>query len=121
MVTILQAMQGISDAAAVEQAIFDRRWQMVLDCLGEEKAPFSQGVLVEFRRRLLARGMHERLVAQSVRLAQQTGGFGFKKLRVALDSAPLWENVLRVAECVQRFRRIEPHEKLGGAAVACSR
>lgn len=66
MVTIVQAMQGTSDAAAVEQAIFDRRWQMVLDCLGEDKAPFSQGVLVEFRRRLLARGMHERLIAQSV-------------------------------------------------------
>ncbi|MCX4240968.1 transposase, partial [Paraliomyxa miuraensis] len=39
MVTILQAAGGVSDAAAVEAAVFDRRWQMVLDCDGAETAP----------------------------------------------------------------------------------
>lgn len=90
MVTILQAAGGVSDAAAVEAAVFDRRWQMVLDCDGAETAPFSQGVLVEFRRRMLEHGKHLRLVEQSVAVARRTGGFGFKQLRVALDSAPLW-------------------------------
>ena len=31
MVTLLQAYEQKSDAAAVEEAVFDRRWQMVLD------------------------------------------------------------------------------------------
>ncbi|MCA9570524.1 MAG: transposase, partial [Myxococcales bacterium] len=90
MVTILQAADGVSDEGAVSEAAFDLRWQMVLDCVGAESAPFSQGVLVEFRKRLMTHGLHERLVAKSVELAKKTGGFGYKNLRVALDSAPLW-------------------------------
>lgn len=90
MVTILQAADGVSDEGAVNEAIFDRRWQMVLGILGADDAPFSQGALVEFRRRLIAAGLHLRLVDRSVELAKRTGGFGFKQLRVALDSAPLW-------------------------------
>jgi hypothetical protein len=89
-VTLLQALVGESDAGAVEAAIADRRWQMVLDCLGDEEAPFSQGSLVDFRRRMVAHGMHHRLVEQSVALAKKTGDFGVAQLRVALDSAPLW-------------------------------
>lgn len=88
--TILQALVGESDAGAVEAAIADRRWQMVLDCLGSEDAPFSQGALVDFRRRMVAHGKHHRLVEQSIALAQKTGDFGPTQLRVALDSAPLW-------------------------------
>lgn len=90
LVTILQAVEGTSDAVAVEEAVFNRRWQMVLDCLDVEEPPFSQGVLVDFRARLLAHDMHHRLVEQSVAVAKRTSGFGFKQLRVALDSAPLW-------------------------------
>jgi len=89
MVTVLQAVGGVSDEGAVNEAIFDRRWQMVLDCDGEG-APFSQGSLVAFRRRLIEQGLQEKLILQSVELAKKTGGFGFKQLRVALDSAPLW-------------------------------
>ena len=90
MVTILQAADGVSDEGAVNEAAFDLRWQMVLDCMGAETAPFSQGSLVEFRRRLFEHHLHQRLVSKSVELAKQTGGFGYKTLRVALDSAPLW-------------------------------
>ena len=90
MVTILQAADGVSDEGAVNEATFDARWQMVLDCMGAETAPFSQGALVEFRKRLIEHGLHHRLVEKSVELAKQTGGFGYKNLRVALDSAPLW-------------------------------
>lgn len=90
MVTILQAADGVSDEGAVNEAAFDVRWQMVLGCVGVETAPFSQGSLVEFRKRLIEHGLHHRLVSKSVVLAKQTGGFGYKKLRVALDSAPLW-------------------------------
>lgn len=89
MVTILQAYQGVGDAVAVENAMFDRRWQMVLDCYGAVKPPYSQGVLVDFRRRLIEHDMDRRLLERTVELARETGGFGHKALRVALDSAPL--------------------------------
>ena len=90
MVTVLQAADGVSDEGAVNEAIFDRRWQMVLGCLGADEAPFSQGALVDFRRRLLEQELHLQLIERSVAVAKRTGGFGFKQLRVALDSAPLW-------------------------------
>jgi hypothetical protein len=90
MVTLLQAYERKSDAGAVEEAVFDRRWQMVLDCIGAEDAIFSQGVLVDFRRRLIECDMDRRLIERTVELAVRTKGFGDKALRVALDSAPLW-------------------------------
>jgi hypothetical protein len=90
MVTLLQAYEGKSDADAVEEAVFDRRWQMVLDCIGMEGPIFSQGVLVDFRRRLLEHDMDRRLIERTVELARRTRAFGDKALRVALDSAPLW-------------------------------
>ena len=31
----------------------DRRWQLVLDCMGAEEPPFSKGTLVGFRKRLI--------------------------------------------------------------------
>src|ERR1700678_2599307 len=64
MVTLLQAYERKSDAAAVEEAVFDRRWQMVLDCIGTEEPIFSQGVLVDFRRRLIEHDMDPRLPAR---------------------------------------------------------
>ncbi len=89
MATLLQAYEGASDADAVENAVFDRRWQMVLDCVGDDNPPFSQGALVDFRRRLIEHDMDRRLLERTVEVARETGGFGYKHLKVALDSAPL--------------------------------
>ena len=33
----------------------DWRWQLVLDCLDTEEAPFSKGTLIAFRHRLIRR------------------------------------------------------------------
>lgn len=90
MVTLLQAYERRSDAGAVEQSVFDRRWQMVLDWHDDDKPAFSQGVLVDFRLRLIEAGLDKRLLERTVELAKETGAFGSKALRVALDSAPLW-------------------------------
>lgn len=90
MATLLQAYTQVSDAEAVHHALFDKRWQMVLDCLDCEEAPYSQGLLAEFRFRLISHDMDRELIRRTVELAKDTGGFGFKKLRVALDSAPIW-------------------------------
>src|SRR5262245_32969026 len=48
MVLLLQRYDGLSDADAVDAAENDRRWQLVLGTLGQDKAPFGQGSLVRF-------------------------------------------------------------------------
>jgi len=93
MVVLLQSYLGTSDAEAVELAVVDLRWQMVLGCLGATRPPFSQGALPAFRERLIANDMDRRLLERTVELARETKEFDWKKLpktlRVAIDSAPL--------------------------------
>jgi hypothetical protein len=89
MVTLLQAYDQVSDADAVITAVMDKRWQLVLGCLGSEEAPFSQGVLVRFRERMVEHDLDRKLLDRTVELAKQREGFGWQKLKVALDSSPL--------------------------------
>ena len=92
MALLLQGYLGLSDWDAVETAVMDLRWQMVLGCLGAEEPPFSQGTLQSFRERLIAHDMDRRLLERTVELAKSTKEFDWKKLpktlRVAIDSAP---------------------------------
>lgn len=90
MVTLLQAALGFSDEDAVEYAQFELRWQMLLDCLGAEAAPFAQGTLFAFRQRLIAHDMDRRLLERTVELAHKTQGFSAKALRAAFDASPLF-------------------------------
>ena len=80
MVTLLQAYDQVGDAEAVVAARMDRRWQLVLDCLGCERAPFSQGALVTFRERMIAHDLDRKLLDRTVALAKQTGRFGWQTL-----------------------------------------
>lgn len=89
MVMLLQRYDSLSDADAVDAAENDRRWQLVLGTLGEDQAPFGQGTLVRFRTRMVANDLDKKLVARTVELAKKSGRFGWKQLRVALDSSPL--------------------------------
>lgn len=89
MVMLLQRYDGLSDADAVDAAENDRRWQLVLGTLGRDQAPFGQGTLVRFRVRAISNDLDKKLVDRTVALAKSTGGFGWKQLRVALDSSPL--------------------------------
>ena len=43
-----------------------------------------------FRKRLIGHNLDRRLIERTVELAAQTGGFGARALRAALDSSPLW-------------------------------
>ena len=88
-VTLLQAYGQISDAEAVVCAVMDKRWQLVLGTLGEDEAPFSQGVLSQFRARLIETDLDRRLLDRTVELAKQAGGFGWQSLKASLDSSPL--------------------------------
>ena len=90
LVTILQAYTGASDDEAIESLLMDRRWQLVLDCLDCDKAPFGKGTLIRFRVAMIKRRLDRRLIERTVELAESTGGFGSRNLRAALDSSPLW-------------------------------
>jgi transposase len=90
LAVILQAYAKVSDDEVIEATVMDRRWQLVLDCLGAEEPPFSKGTLVGFRKRLIERDLDRRLIERTVELAARTKGFGARALRAALDSSPLW-------------------------------
>lgn len=87
---ILQAYTGVSDDEGLEAMVMDRRWQLVLDCLDCEQAPFGKGTLVRFRAAIIAEGCDRSLVERTIEMASQTKGYNSSSLRVALDSSPLW-------------------------------
>lgn len=87
---ILQAYTGVSDDEVIEALVMDRRWQLVLDCLDSDTAPFSKGTLVNFRTRLIAHEWDRRLIERTVEVAAQHQIFSPRALRAALDSSPLW-------------------------------
>ena len=74
----------------MEATLMDRRWQLVLDCLDIDQAPFSKGTFVAFRKRLIDAQMDRRLIERTIELANQTQEFGPRGLRAALGSSPLW-------------------------------
>jgi hypothetical protein len=95
MAVLLQGYVGASDAEAVELAMMDLRWQMVLDCMGADEPPFSQGALQTFRERLITHEMDRKLLERTVALVRagavsdSEGKALTKAVRVALDSRPL--------------------------------
>jgi len=89
MVWLLQAYTQVSDRDAVDNAIYDSRWQLVLGTLGSDEAPFGQGSLPRFRARLVRHDLDRRLVDRTVELARESGLFGDRNLRGILDSSPL--------------------------------
>src|ERR671939_2078727 len=78
---ILQAYTGVSDDEVIEATVMDRRWQLVLDCLDCEHAPFSKGTLVTFRESLIAHDLDRRLIERTVALTQ---------VLTALDTVETW-------------------------------
>jgi hypothetical protein len=105
MVLLLQGYVGASDAEAVELAVMDLRWQMVLDCLGADEPPFSQGALQAFRDRMVEHEMDRVLLERTAALVRDgvaTKGEGqslSKAVRVAIDSRPL-EGAGRVEDTI---------------------
>src|SRR5947209_4832673 len=87
---ILEAYMGVSDDEVIEATVMDRRWQLVLDCVDADQAPFSKGTLVAFRQRLIEALMDRRLIERTIQIANQSQAFGSRALRAALDSSPLW-------------------------------
>lgn len=93
MATLLQGYLNVSDAMMVELTMLDLSVQSVLGCLGATAPPFSQGAFHDFRLRLIAHEMDQRLLERTVEVARKTGKFDAKKLpkslRIGIDSSPL--------------------------------
>jgi hypothetical protein len=80
----LQPYTGISDDEAMEAMVMDRRWQLVLDCLGANESPFSpfsKWTLLNFRERLIEGDLDRRLIERTVEVARSRGGFSERRLR----------------------------------------
>ena len=90
LATIIQVYMGVSDDEVIEAVIMDRRYQLVLGCLDTEESLFSEGTLVNFRKRLIDVQIDRRLIERTIEIAEQSRVFGSKALRAALDSSPLW-------------------------------
>jgi Transposase DDE domain/Transposase domain (DUF772) len=131
---ILEAYTGVSDDEVIEATVMDRRWQLVLDCIDTQQAPFSKGTLVAFRQRLITGQMDRRLIERTIEVASQNRAFGPRALRAALDSSPLWgagrvedtynlvghalKKVMRVV-ADQQGRELVDVAKEAGAEVVC--
>jgi hypothetical protein len=131
---ILEAYTGVSDDEVIEATVMDRRWQLVLDCIDTQEAPFSKGTLVAFRLRLITGQMDRRLIERTIEVANQSQAFGPRALRAALDSSPLWgagrvedtynlvghalKKVMRVV-ADQQGRELVEVAKEAGAEVMC--
>jgi hypothetical protein len=76
LATIEQAYTGVSDDEVIEATLMDRRWQLVLDCLDIEQAPFSKGTLVAFRKRFIAAQVDRRLIERTIEIVSQSQDFG---------------------------------------------
>src|SRR4051812_20283631 len=88
LATLLQAYCHVGERDAVELTVMDKRWQLVLDCLGAEQPPCSQGTLCNFRMRLIAHALDKTRLDRTVALAEQTGGCGARQRRAVLDPTP---------------------------------
>jgi hypothetical protein len=86
LATLWHAYCHVGDRDAVALTVLEKRWQMVLDCLGAEQPPFSQGTLYNCRMRLIAHNLDKTLWDRTVAWAEHTGGFGARQLRAVLDS-----------------------------------
>lgn len=87
---LLQAALRVPDHEVVELTMMDRRWQMVLDCMGQDGPLFSQGTFFNFRQRMIEHGLDKALFEKTILLARETGGFSATHLRAAFDASPLW-------------------------------
>ncbi len=86
---LLQAGFGVADHEVPTLTAVDRRWQMVLDCMGVTEPVLSQGTVFDFRERARKNGLMTLLLNKTIELARTSKGFDHKRLRAIFDSSPL--------------------------------
>lgn len=86
---LLQTHDHVSDAEATGRARFDIRWKVALG-IGVEDAPFAKSTLQEFRARLILHEAERAIFERSVAAAKGSGLLPSRKLKVALDTTPIF-------------------------------
>lgn len=86
---LLQVAFDVADHEVPTLTAVDRRWQMVLDCMGATEPALSQGTVFNFRERARATGLMTLVLNKTVELARTSKGFSHKRLRAIFDSSPL--------------------------------
>ena len=86
---LLQSHDRVSDAEAAERARFDIRWKVALS-IGIDDAPFVKSTLQAFRARLLLHAAERAIFQRSIDAAKGSGLLASRKLKVALDTTPIF-------------------------------
>jgi len=86
---LLQSHDRVSDAEAAERARFDIRWKVALG-IGVDDAPFVKSTLQAFHARLLLHAAERAIFQRSIDAAKGSGLLKSRKLKVALDTTPIF-------------------------------
>ncbi len=86
---LLQVAFSVPDHEVPTLTAVDKRWQVVLGCLGDTEPFLSQGTVYDFRMRAISAGFAGMLLERTVTLARETKGFSHTRLRAIIDSSPL--------------------------------
>lgn len=86
---LLQTYECVSDEEASQRAQYDLRWKVALGIAVDEK-PFAKSTLQLFRAQLIVHGKAKTIFEQSVNYARKHGLFKNKKIKLALDTTPIF-------------------------------
>ena len=86
---LLQSHDRVSDEEAAERARFDIRWKVALG-VGIDDQPFAKSTLQLFRDRLVLHREEQAIFQRSVAAAKGSGLLKSRKLKVALDTTPIF-------------------------------
>jgi len=89
LATLLQFLDGVSDAEVINRCRYDLRWKAALGLETHDlKAPFARSTFQLFRYRLILHEAEGLIFETSIRVARDAGLLP-KKLRLSLDSSPV--------------------------------
>lgn len=89
LATMLQFLDGVSDAEVIERCRYDLRWKAALHLESHDlSAPFAKSTFQAFRARLIMNEAEGKIFEASIRVARDAGLLP-KTLRLTLDSSPV--------------------------------
>jgi len=86
---LLQSHDRVSDEEAADRAQFDIRWKVALG-IGIDDQPFVKSTLQAFRARLVLHQAEQAIFQRSIDAAKGSGLLKSRKLKVALDTTPIF-------------------------------
>jgi transposase len=87
--TVLQFLDGVSDAEVIERCRYDLRWKAALHLESHDlSAPFAKSTFQAFRARLILHEAEGKIFEASIRVARDAGLLP-QSLRLTLDSSPV--------------------------------